>query len=294
MADKGRTAPDGNPPGPRGEVQDDSYVGQADLTRWDTRFGKALAHLARRVASSLGPHGPLVLTLVVGLIIAVALTAVAAQVYEAVTEADGVAGLDHPLLQTAMGLRSPVLDDVVTGYTDIGGTIGMPILATAIMIFLAVRRRSWTPVILMLSAAAGSLLMTIAGKQLIGRARPPLADAVPPYEYSPSFPSGHTLNATVIAGVVAYLLILRLSSTRARVLTITVAAIFAFTIGLSRVFLGHHWFTDVLSAWILGLAWLAVVVTAHRLYLTVRRHGPARRADMLDTPTSPDAPERTP
>nr|WP_269449954.1 phosphatase PAP2 family protein [Auraticoccus cholistanensis] len=139
------------------------------------------------------------------------------------------------------------------------------------MVALAVRRRSWTPVILITAAAAGSLLMTVAGKDLVGRARPPLADAVPPFEHSPSFPSGHSLNALVVAGVVAYLLVLRQRTRRARVLTVTAAALFALTIGLSRVFLGHHWFTDVLAAWILGVGWLAVVVTAHRLYLTTRR-----------------------
>jgi membrane-associated phospholipid phosphatase len=76
---------------------------------------------------------------------------------------------------------------------------------------------------------------------------------------------------------VAYLLVLRQRTLRARVLTVMAAAVFALAVGLSRVFLGHHWFTDVLGAWTLGLAWLAVVITAHRLYLTVRRRGTQHR-----------------
>lgn len=139
---------------------------------------------------------------------------------------------------------------------------------------VALRRRSWTPVILIIAAAGGSLLMTVAGKDLIGRTRPPMAAAVPPFEHSPSFPSGHTLNALVIAGIVAYLLLLRQHSRRTRILTVAVAVVFALTIGASRFFLGHHWFTDVLAAWFLGLAWLATVITAHRLYLTTRKRSP--------------------
>ncbi|MCU1574875.1 MAG: Phosphatidic acid phosphatase [Micrococcaceae bacterium] len=259
-------------PGLPGEMREDRFVGEEDLTRWRSPIGRSLARAAHALAARLGPHGALILILVLGGLIAVLLTVLFSEVYESVTEADGVAGLDHPLLETALGLRSPFADSAVTAYTDVGGVIGMPILALVIMFVLAFRRKSWTPVILMLAAAGGSLLMTIAGKQLFGRSRPPLADAVPPYEYSPSFPSGHTLNAFVIAGIVAYLLILRQHSRRARVLTMTIAALFAFTIGLSRVFLGHHWFTDVLAAWILGAAWLSLVITAHRLYLTVRHH----------------------
>ena len=52
-------------------------------------------------------------------------------------------------------------------------------------------------------------------------------------------------------------------------------AFLAVTIGLTRVYLGHHWFTDVLGAWAVALAWLAVVVTAHQLYL--HRNGTGRR-----------------
>ncbi|MDQ0848075.1 membrane-associated phospholipid phosphatase [Arthrobacter sp. B3I9] len=258
--------------GVQGELHQDRFVGEQDLTRWTSPGGQALARAARKISNVLGPHATLILTLAAGALIAAVLTALFSEVYESVVEADGVAGLDHPVLDAAKSVRSPALNLIITGYTDVGGTIGMPILASVITVALALRRRSWTPAILIVIAAAGSLLMTIAGKQLIGRTRPLLADAVPPYEYSASFPSGHSLNSVVIAGVVAYLVILRLKSRRSRIWTAALAAAFAVTIGLSRVYLGHHWFTDVLAAWILGLAWLALVITAHRLYLTSRKH----------------------
>lgn len=254
-----------------GELRRDRFVGEQDLTRWKSPVGRFLAGLIERVAAWLGPHAALVLTLAVGVLIAIILTAVFAQVYDAVTEADGVAGLDHPLLDGAKSIRSPVLNTAMTAYTNLGGTIGMPILGLSATVALGWRRRSWTPVILIVTAAAGSLLMTIAGKPLFGRARPALSDAIAPFEHSASFPSGHALNSIVIAGIVAYLIVLRRHTRRGRVLTIAIAATFALTMGLSRVYLGHHWFTDVLSAWALGAAWLALLITAHRLYLTTRK-----------------------
>jgi uncharacterized protein (TIGR03382 family) len=262
-----------------GEIRHDRFVGGQDLTRWNTRAGRFLARTVQRVSDHLGPHGALLLTLFLGAAIAAGLTTVFAQVYESVVETDGVAGLDHPVLAAGKSVRSPALDAVVTAYTDVGGTIGMPVLALTAAAVLAARRRSWTPVILIVAAGAGSLAMTIAGKRLIGRTRPDLSDAVPPYEYSASLPRGHSLTSVVIAGIVAYLIILRLKTARSRVLTAAAAAVFALTMGLSRVYLGHHWLTDVLAAWALGAAWLALVITAHRLYLTARKHRPPVRAE---------------
>ncbi|MEW1812491.1 phosphatase PAP2 family protein [Pseudarthrobacter phenanthrenivorans] len=272
MADTPRT---NGREGSSGELHDDRFVGGQDLTQWNTTGGRFLTDLFHRVSRRLGPHGALVLILLLGLALAAVLTGVFAAVYESVVQADGVAVLDQPALNTGKALRSPALDVAVTAYTDVGGTIGMPILAVVALLVLALRRRSWTPVILIVTAGAGSLAMTVAGKQFFGRARPSVSDAVPPYDYTALFPSGHSLNAVVIAGIVAYLLILRQKSRRARTLTAAAAAVFAVTSGLSRVYLGHHWLTDVLAAWVLGAAWLALVITAHRLYLTSRTRAEA-------------------
>lgn len=212
-------------------------------------------------------HLVLLLTLLIGGALALAFAVASAEVYEAVTDEDGVAGLDMPVLEAAMDVRSPALNEAVTAYTDIGGVIGMSILATLAAITMALAWRRWTPVVVMVIAGGGSLLLTVVGKPFVGRERPELADAVPPHETSASFPSGHTLNATVVAGVVAYLVVLHVRRLSARMAVVLAAALFAFTMGLSRVYLGHHWLTDVMVAWTLGLTWLAVVVVAHQVFL---------------------------
>lgn len=241
------------------------------LTSLPRQAWRWIVELAQKLMGFLGPYQALALILVVGAVVAAGMTALASEIYEAVTEEDGVALLDRPILDAMLELRSPAADSFVTHFTNVGGVIGMPLLALSIMVFLALRRRSWTPVILIAGAGLGSLLMTIAGKELIGRTRPPELDAVAPFETSPSFPSGHTLNATVIAGIVVYVILLHQHSRLVKVLSITLAAVFALTMGISRVFLGHHWFTDVVAAWALGLAWLAVVITVHRLLLATRK-----------------------
>jgi undecaprenyl-diphosphatase len=156
----------------------------------------------------------------------------------------------------------------------------MPILATVVAVSLAIAWRQLTPVLLSAVTGAGTLALTIVGKAVVGRIRPPIVDAIPPYEHGHSFPSGHALNSVALAGIVVYLLVRRQERRASRTLTIAAAG-FALTMGLSRVYLGHHWLTDVLVAWTIGLAWLVTVITAHRIFLTVRRAGPpvsARRA----------------
>lgn len=257
------------------EVNQDRFVSGRGLTQGGDRSYGRLARAVRRSSDFLGPHGPLILTSLPGGAIVAGMTALFARVYESVIQADGVAELDHPALAAGKSLRSPALDLIVTAYAYLGDTVGMLVLALTATIALTIKWRTWTPTILIVIAGTGSLLMTIAGKRLIGRTRPDFKDAVPPFDYSASFPSGHSLNSVVIIGIIAYLIVLQLRMTLSRCFTVSVAATFAVTIGLSGVYLGHHWLTDVLAAWTLGAAWLALVITAHGLYQTVRKQRPA-------------------
>jgi membrane-associated phospholipid phosphatase len=260
---------------------DQKVTDRASLTRWTTPLGRWLVQWARVVSRSVSSHGVLAISATVGGLLIILLTTAAAGIYDAVSEGDGVAAVDRPLLDAAIRARTPALDRALTVFTHLGGPLGMTIIAASITALMLWRWRSRTPLILMLITVAGSLTITLVGKRLVGRLRPPQIDAVPPYETSPSFPSGHALNSTAIAGMVAYLLLLHLERRLARTLAVVLALGWALAIGASRVFLGHHWLTDVMMGWATGLAWLAVVITAHRLFLTVRpaSTGPRDAAD---------------
>ena len=209
-----------------------------------------------------------------------------AEVYEAVTDNNGIAGFDQPVLTWMVASRTPAVTLFVNGFTMTGGPIGMPIIAVVVTAILMRVSHAVRPLVLTLVAAAGSLGMTLAIKWLVGRQRPPHVEAVPPYESSASFPSGHALNAIVITGILVYSTLLILRTSRARWLAVVIGGVYALAIGLSRVYLGHHWLSDVVGAWLLGLAWLAVVVVAHRLAHAYMRR--SRRTDRaIDGPSVP-------
>lgn len=240
--------------------------------------------LTQRWGKWVVPYAALWITMLVGGVIVVILALFSADVYNDVVDEEGVANLDKPTLTFMEQLRSPELDSLVTGFTNIGGGIGMPILASILTAWLIWASRTWRPLILIGGAAAVSTTATTLGKKLIGRNRPDHADAVPPYETSPSFPSGHTLNTTVVIGLVVYLACLQVKRTTARVAVIAAGVMFIGAMGMSRVYLGHHWMTDVIVGWVLGLAWVGIVILAHRLFHALRHREQAGPAPTFDNP----------
>ena len=240
--------------------------------------------LARRWGKWVVPYAALWITMLIGGVVVVILALVSAEVYDNVVDDAGLANLDKPALAFMEQLRSPGLDAFITGFTNIGGGIGMPILGSILTALLIFTSRSWRPLILIGGAAAASVTATTLGKKMIGRVRPDHADAVPPYETSPSFPSGHTLNTTVVIALVVYLACLQIKRTSARIGLIAAGVIFIVAMGLSRVYLGHHWLTDVIVGWVIGLAWVGIVIMAHRFFHALRRREHAGEAPTFEHP----------
>lgn len=168
-----------------------------------------------------------------------------------------------------MDVRTGWLTVVAQGFTY-AGRVGLPALAVLVAGLFAWRRRDLTAPVLVATALAGALALTVLGKNIVGRVRPPATEALPPFEVSPSWPSGHTLNATVLGVLTIYLVLITVRRRAWRVLAVLGCLLFPLAVGLSRVYLGQHWLTDVMGGWALGAAWALAVVLSHRLWLRLR------------------------
>jgi len=137
--------------------------------------------------------------------------------------------------------------------TVLGGTTVLVVVLILAVGYLALDGK-YAAMYLVAVAAGGGGLLSTAMKYLIGRERP---DVVPHFVAvaSPSFPSGHSMLAAVVYLTLGAVLARFAARRRVRTYFLAVALLLAFLVGSSRVYLGVHYPTDVLSGWAAGLAW---------------------------------------
>jgi undecaprenyl-diphosphatase len=166
-------------------------------------------------------------------------------------------GLDARVNAVVVAHRTASLTTFFTGYTGLGRWLVLTAATLAVIAALAWRARRREADFLLI-AMTMSTLLNPALKQLFERARPPAESAVLDVN-GYAFPSGHATSSATFAlalAVIAW-------PTRWRWPAAGLAATFALLMGLSRVYLGVHWLTDVLAGWVLAVA----VVTATYLIM---------------------------
>jgi undecaprenyl-diphosphatase len=141
-----------------------------------------------------------------------------------------------------------------------------PLLIVAVYLFY---RRGWRlSTILLAVSTAGSIVLTTVLKGVFGRARPELFDSG--YEASfYSFPSGHATVAVGFYGMLTVILAYRLKGL-ARWAVAVSGVLVVLLIGLSRLYLGVHYPTDILAGYLAALLWLLCVGGVYALWLSVR------------------------
>ena len=149
-------------------------------------------------------------------------------------------------------------------------------LASAFLAYLLARRR-WIWALFGSCAVAGGIALNTVLKIAFHRERPTLSGLASAL-YTYSFPSGHTLAATLVYGVLAAYAV-RHTSTRAARVAIVAGAISAVSlVAFSRLYLGVHYLTDVLAAVAEGVAWLALCYTAAQTFVGHRARIASRAA----------------
>jgi undecaprenyl-diphosphatase len=159
--------------------------------------------------------------------------------------------------------REPWLTTIMRTVTTFGSSTVLIPLVIVSGLALHRRRRSWLPLVTLAAAQAGSIALYDTIKLLVHRPRPsvgPLVATASGY----SFPSGHATQSMAVYVTLALVLSAR-RDTRTRAAAVAAAVIITLLVGVSRVYLGVHWTTDVIAGWALGAAWLAALATATRI-----------------------------
>jgi undecaprenyl-diphosphatase len=184
--------------------------------------------------------------------------------------------IDERVLVWLYGLRSPFLDDVMTRLTTLGDSTVMIMIVLVSSTFLWLMHHRWSAYLL-LAGVIGGLVVNNVLKLVFARPRPDIVDWGT-HVSSASFPSGHAMSAIIVYGSVAYV-VSRLEPTATmRRATWALAVLIILGIGISRMYLGVHYPTDIIAGFIAGAAWVLFVAWS------------ARAARFFATHDPPDAP----
>jgi membrane protein DedA with SNARE-associated domain/membrane-associated phospholipid phosphatase len=231
-------------------------IGASPLVgRLRERHPKAWSFIARRFAATeyLGLH------LTVGLGLSLGALWLFGGIAEDIIHHDPLTQFDLTIADAFHRHATPTGVAIAKGVSLLGSPGFIAVWGLAVVGLLLVRRQylllgGW------LAAVAGGGLLDVALKRVFHRTRPtwdvPLLTA-----RGWSFPSGHAMGSLVAYGMLAYLLVREVHGRRRRLAVIAGAAVLVLLIGLSRMYLGVHYFSDVIGGYAAGVVWLAACIS---------------------------------
>lgn len=163
------------------------------------------------------------------------------------------------------------LEEAVRDVTTFGSFTFIILSVATVIVFLLLNRQRFAA-LYVFCAVGGGILMIRVLKMIFSRPRP---DLVPHLSHvqTASFPSGHTTLSAVVFLTMGAVLAKSQERRSVKIFVLSLAVFLSLAVGLSRVYLGVHWPTDVLAGWCVGSAWAILAwVIAHWL----EHHGPLR------------------
>ena len=221
-----------------------------------SRFIAAMAFLRRR----LSPEGNASLHLGIGLAVLIGACWVFGKITEDVITGDPITRVDQRVAAFFHAHATPRLNQIMMAisFFGSGAFIG---LATGAGALYLVYRRSWYRLLTLLLVVPGGAMINVVVKHLIQRQRPVFENPIATLD-SYSYPSGHTMSATLFYGLLAALALQRFQGWKPKGGVVMGAVAIVLLVGFSRICLGLHYLSDVLGALAAGAAWLTLCLTA--------------------------------
>jgi len=243
----------------------ESFLARPAIVGLRERYDRQLRWLLRR----LTPGQYLGLHLTLGLLAAAGCLWLFGGVAEDVLSGDPLVRFDRALAAYLHAPATPPLTAFFLAVTALGSLEVIAPLGLLVAGFLGSRRR-WLLLGAWLLGLTGSVVLEQLLKQLFARPRPIFEHPLV-LEASYSFPSGHAMVSLVAYGVLAYFAVLAARTWRARTAVVLGTALLLLLIGFSRLYLGVHYFSDVVAGFAAGGVWLSALITATE---TLRRAKP--------------------
>jgi membrane-associated phospholipid phosphatase len=216
---------------------------------------RRFARPIRFVQARLSPEGYLGLHLTVGLLVILAAGWWFGDIAEDMSRNAGTRLLDNRVASWFHEHATPALTHIAR-FVSFFGSVGFVAVASTCAALVLIIRKSWYQLLALALAVGGGSLLNILLKHFFHRQRPVLENPLITLS-SFGFPSGHTMGSTLFYGLLALFVAQAIRNWRVRLLAFCMATLFVALIGLSRIYLGAHYLTDVLGAIAVGLAWLA-------------------------------------
>ena len=196
-------------------------------------------------------------------LLSVGATGVFVDLAEDVETADHITVVDLQWADWLHAHATPALTQVMLAISTLHNMLSMSILTILLAIFLKWRReRDW--LIGLVLVVPGGMVLNTLFKFVFARARPHFIDPIVTLT-SYSFPSGHVAGSTLFYGFVAALLISRTHSLARQIAAVIGALLMITLVAASRMYLGAHFFSDVLAAFFESLAWLGLCLVGIHL-----------------------------
>jgi undecaprenyl-diphosphatase len=223
-------------------------------------------------------EGRLGLYLTVGFLVSVVLVVLLGVLLDEVFEIAAPGPLDRAITLAVRRLQTPLRDRIFRNLTNLGDYRFLVPATVLVSGSLAAAGRR-VSALLFASSVVGGFLLESVMKMALHRGRPDLWPALVT-EKTFSFPSGHATMTTLFFGGTAAVVFHVTRRRLPRAAALCAAAVLVSAVGFSRVYLGAHWFTDVVAGCLIGLSWVALCATGTE-YFARRTRASARRANSL-------------